>query len=142
MPINIVIRQRISSGMDERAGELRRNMTPTEKILWDQLRTNKLKGLHFRRRQVIDGHVVDFYCHACALIVEIDGDIHDRQIPHDQAGDASLVSRGFTAIRFRNNEVVDNLPVVLQKILDNFRTSQFPFPIREEDKGVRLGEAR
>ncbi len=41
-------------------------MTPAEKILWQELRANKL-GVHFRRQQVIAGFIVDFYCHKAAL---------------------------------------------------------------------------
>jgi very-short-patch-repair endonuclease len=53
-------------------------MTPAEKILWQELRVNKL-GVHFRRQQVIAGFIVDFYCHKAALVIEVDGDIHDLQ---------------------------------------------------------------
>jgi very-short-patch-repair endonuclease len=50
MPVkNIVRGQRVSTKQLEGAKELRREMTPEEKILWKQLRTNKLNGLHFRR---------------------------------------------------------------------------------------------
>ncbi len=71
MPVNnIVIGQKIARGMSERAKELRRNMTPAEKILWEKLRYNRLGGLQFRRQQIIDGYIVDFYCHIKALIIE------------------------------------------------------------------------
>jgi very-short-patch-repair endonuclease len=51
-------------------------MTPTEKILWQELRANKL-CVHFRWQQVVAGFIVDFYCHKADLVVEVDGDIHD-----------------------------------------------------------------
>ena len=57
-------------------------MTPAEKILWNELRANKL-GVHFRRQQVIAGFIVDFYCHKAGLVVEVDGDIHDLQKEED-----------------------------------------------------------
>ncbi len=127
MPVNnIVIGQKIPRELNERAKELRRNMTPAEKILWDQLRTNKLKGFHFRRQQVIDGYIVDFYCHAFSLIIEIDGDIHKQQVEYDAERDAHLVARGFTVLRFRNDEVVNDLPVVLEKILIACQSSDPP----------------
>jgi very-short-patch-repair endonuclease len=47
-------------------------MTPEEKILWQHLRANRLQGYHFRRQQIIDGFIADFYYHATALVVEID----------------------------------------------------------------------
>ena len=57
-------------------------MTPAEKILWEELRANKL-GVHFRRQQVISGFIVDFYCHKAALVLEVDGDVHDLQQEED-----------------------------------------------------------
>lgn len=104
--------------MRERAKELRREPTPEEKILWFQLRTNKLNGLHFRRQQIIDGYLADFYCHAHALIVEVDGGIHETQVEYDAERDAHLSSRGFRILRVTNEEVNQNLALVLRKILD------------------------
>ncbi len=57
-------------------------MTPAEKILWEELRANKL-GVHFRRQQVIQGFIVDFYCHQAGLVVEVDGDVHDLHKEED-----------------------------------------------------------
>jgi len=65
--------------------------TPAEKILWQELRANKLR-VHFRGQQVIAGLLVDFYCHKAGLVVEVDGDIHDLQ----QEGDARR-ELGFSA---------------------------------------------
>jgi very-short-patch-repair endonuclease len=127
MPVNnIIIGQKIPYELNERARELRRNMTFAEKILWNQLRTNKLKEFHFRRQQVIDGYIVDFYCHAFSLIIEIDGDIHKQQVEYDAERDAHLISRGFNVLRFKNDEVVNNLPDVLEKILIACQPSDSP----------------
>jgi len=57
-------------------------MTPAEEILWQELRGNKI-GVHFRRQQIIAGFIVDYYCHKAALVVEVDGDIHDLQQEED-----------------------------------------------------------
>jgi very-short-patch-repair endonuclease len=77
MPIqNIVHGQRVTKEKLQRAKELRREMTPAEKILWQELRANKV-GVHFRRQQVIAGFIVDFYCHKASLVIEVDRDIHD-----------------------------------------------------------------
>ena len=65
-------------------GRKRRDLTLAEKILWQELRGNKL-GVHFRRQQVIAGFIVDFYCHMAALVLEVDGDIHDLQQEEDTA---------------------------------------------------------
>ena len=61
------------------AKRLRREMTPAERALWRALRRNALDGLHFRRQQVIEGFIVDFYCDAVKLAIEIDGKPHEEQ---------------------------------------------------------------
>jgi very-short-patch-repair endonuclease len=73
MPVkNIIPGQKVTKEKLQRAKELRREMTPAEKLLWNELRANKL-GVHFRRQQVIAGFIVDFYCHKVGLVVEVDG---------------------------------------------------------------------
>ena len=123
MPVkNIVIGQGVSSEMYARSKELRRVMTPAETILWKELRTNKLNGLHFRRQQVIDRFIVDFYCHQYELIVEVDGDIHELQKGYDAERESYLNERGFRVIRFRNEEIMNDLQGVLKKILSECET--------------------
>ena len=116
MPIkNIIPGQKVTKEKQERARELRREMTPAEKILWKELRANKL-GVHFRRQQVIQGFIVDFYCHKSALVVEVDGDIHDLQQEEDERREKALSELGLRVVRFKNDEVVRNLMVVVTKI--------------------------
>src|SRR3990172_174929 len=106
MPIkNIVRGQKVSPEMLGRAKELRREMTPAEKILWKYIKANRLNGLHFRRQQVVHGYFPDFYCHQHELIVEVDGDIHDLQPEYDAEREAYLISLGFRIIRFTNEEI-------------------------------------
>jgi len=105
--------------MYERAKSLRREMTPAEKILWKELRTNKMNGLHFRRQQIIDKFIVDFYCDQHALILEVDGGIHDLQKEFDAEREADLTARGFRVIRFTNQEIFKDLPTVLKKIVES-----------------------
>ena len=119
MPVkNIVRGQSVSYEMYERAKKLRREMTPAEKILWKELRTNKLNGLHFRRQQIVHGYFADFYCHQHELIVELDGAIHELQKEYDAEREEYLVALGFRIIRFANEDITVNLKGVLQKIVD------------------------
>jgi len=119
MPVkNIVRGQSVSYEMYERAKKLRREMTPAEKILWKELRTNKLNGLHFRRQQIVHGYFADFYCHQHELIVELDGRIHELQKEYDAEREEYLVALGFRIIRFANEDITRNLKGVLQKIVD------------------------
>jgi very-short-patch-repair endonuclease len=114
---NIVIGQKVDASKIQRAKELRREMTPAESLLWQRVRARRLNGFHFRRQQVIDGFIVDFYCHAAGLVVEIDGGIHDRQVDYDTQRDRILAARGLRVLRFENRECVENLEGVLGRIL-------------------------
>ena len=116
MPVkNIIPGQTVTKEKLQRAKELRRDMTPAEKILWQELRANKL-GVHFRRQQVIAGFIVDFYCHKAALVIEVDGDIHDLQQEEDARREKVLREMRLRVVRFRNEEVVKNLSAVVGKI--------------------------
>ena len=116
MPIKIIIPgQRVTKVKLQRAKELRSDMTPAENILWQELRANKL-GVHFRRQQVIAGFIVDFYCHKAALVVEVDGDIHDLQQEEDARREKVLIEMGLTVARFRNEDVIKALPIIVERI--------------------------
>jgi very-short-patch-repair endonuclease len=117
MPVIYTIRgQKVNPEKAELARRLRRNMTPAEKALWQALRANQLDGLHFRRQQVIAGYIADFYCHAAALIVEVDGPVHAGQKVADQERSEGLAGLGFEVIRFTNGQVLEELPRVLEEI--------------------------
>jgi very-short-patch-repair endonuclease len=99
-----------------RAKELRRAMTPHEGTLWKRLRGNRLAGLHFRRQQIIDGFIVDFYCHQAGVVVELDGSAHSKQVDYDQARSDWLRARGLQVLRFTNAEIESDLARVLARI--------------------------
>ncbi len=113
---NLISGQKVTPEKGQRAKELRREMTREETVLWEHLRANRLAGLHFRRQQVIDGFIVDFYCHAAGLVVEIDGEIHQQQIPYDTERDAIVAARGLRILRIRNHEIWEDLAGVLGRI--------------------------
>jgi very-short-patch-repair endonuclease len=116
MPVkNIVTNQKVTAQKLHRAKELRREMTPAEKILWEELRANKL-GVHFRRQQIIQGFIVDFYCHRAGLVIEVDGDVHDLQKEEDERREKVLTEMGLRIVRFGNDEVVRDLSAVVGKI--------------------------
>jgi very-short-patch-repair endonuclease len=78
-------------------------MTSAEKILWQELRPNKL-GVHFRRQQIIAGFIVDFYCHKAGMVVEVDGDIHDLQQEEDARREKVLSEMGLRIVLFGGEE--------------------------------------
>ena len=108
--------RRIAPGKLALARSLRRNMTPAERLLWEQLRADKFRGIGFRRQHVIAGFVVDFYCHAARLAVEVDGGIHAQQQAEDAAREAALGAFGVRVIRFINDAVLHDMSGVLCSI--------------------------
>ena len=116
-PPRIITGQRIKPAKKQRSRELRKTMTEEERILWEHLRDNRL-GVRFRRQQVIDGFIVDFYCHSAGLIVEVDGGIHEGQKEYDEERGKKLDARGVRELRFRNHEVRHELDKVLERITE------------------------
>ena len=100
------------------AQQMRRLPTPAEAKLWACLRAGRLRSLHFRRQQVIDGFVVDFYCHAAGLVVELDGAVHRDQADYDAERTQILEERGLHILRFANSRVEWDCPAVLREIAE------------------------
>ncbi|MBD0368129.1 MAG: endonuclease domain-containing protein [Flavisolibacter sp.] len=96
---------------------LRKNMTPAEKMLWDRFYKNQL-GVRIRRQHPIGKYIADFYCHEAKLIIEIDGDIHliKENKEYDIGREVCLNEFGIEIIRFTNDEVMNNVEEVIQKI--------------------------
>jgi very-short-patch-repair endonuclease len=118
-----------SSETIERAKELRMNMTPAEAYLWSQLRRKSMNGFRFRRQHPVSRFIVDFYCHAGRLVIEIDGNIHDtsQQKEHDLDRSYELEKLGLRVIRFTNAQVFDENALVLRTIwlhLENKTTNK------------------
>lgn len=123
---NIVIGQKVDPTKVQRARELRSKMTEEEKTLWEALRANRLEGLHFRRQQIIEGFIVDFYCHAASLVIEVDGEVHDQQAEADRGRDQILAAKGFSILRLTNREIRENITAVLARITSACRESLSP----------------
>ena len=100
--------------------ELRTEHTPAEKLLWAQLRNKKLNGLKFRRQHPLNKFVVDFYCREKKLVVELDGGVHDVKVnkEYDEARTQMLSGLDIYVLRFRNEEVISNIELVLMKIVE------------------------
>ncbi len=94
----------------EKRRTLRANMTGEEKILWEKLRSKKL-GFKFKRQYSIGPYVVDFYCSAKKIAIEVDGEVHgtNTAIEYDKEREEFIKSFGIKIIRFSNEEVRGNL---------------------------------
>ena len=106
------------AGIFKKAKSLRGSMTESEKILWKHIKNRKLGGMKFRRQHPLDIFVADFYCHKKKLIIELDGGIHDSldQIEYDNERSFELEEKGYKIIRFRNETVLNDINIVLEKI--------------------------
>ena len=113
MTKNIIKGQYISENKRILAKQFRQEMTPTEKIIWEKVRDNRL-GAKFRRQQIIAGFIADFYCHSASLAIEIDGATHDAVA--DAERDAIFAGLGIQILRITNQEIYANLQKVEEKI--------------------------
>jgi very-short-patch-repair endonuclease len=100
------------------ANKLRANATPHERILWRALKGLPLHGTHFRRQAPIGPYVVDFFCPAKHLILELDGGHHndDETAKCDHERQLWLEREGYRVVRFWNSEITSNLNGVLERI--------------------------
>ncbi|WP_197036065.1 endonuclease domain-containing protein [Fischerella sp. PCC 9605] len=113
--------------MIEVARQFRKEPTLSEAILWQTLRNRKLEGRKFRRQQPIGNFIVDFFCAAERLIVEVDGEIHESQKILDQQRQELLESLGLRFVRINSHLVENNLSVALDTIRQAL-TANSPHP--------------
>ncbi len=97
----------------------RKYPTPAEDVFWNVVQSKKLEGFKFSRQHIIGNYITDFVCLKKNLIVEIDGLIH--QLPENKTSDEErttwLNTKGFTVIRFTNEEVLFETDKVLHTTL-------------------------
>lgn len=110
---------RSSKGMQARAREMRRAMTPAERKLWSQLRLKQGDGAHFRRQHAVGPYIVDFFCAKAKLVIEVDGDSHGN--PEQEEYDAERTvwldeQKDYLVIRFWNDDVLNALDGTMQVI--------------------------
>jgi very-short-patch-repair endonuclease len=108
------------------AKRLRKNSTDAEKALWLHLRAKQFRGVKFRRQAPIGRYVVDFVCHARKLVIEVDGGQHAADKSRDQERELWLTEQGYSIMRFWNNEILENIEGVLEKIEEKLSPSPSP----------------
>ena len=118
----------------ERARSLRRALTPAESRLWTRTRGRRLGGFKFARQEPIDRSPPPFppplagegqgggVCRERRLIIELDRGRH-AESPEDRHRDRALCVLGYRVIRICNNDVVENLDGVLQRLLSELENS-------------------
>ena len=102
----------------EIAKKLRKRQTEAENLLWKYLRGNRIKNVKFRRQYPIGRYIADFYCIKQRLAIELDGKIHDEidRQEYDLIRQSGIESRNIKVLRFRNEEVMNNIKEVLERI--------------------------
>ncbi|HWD50343.1 MAG TPA: endonuclease domain-containing protein [Rhizomicrobium sp.] len=112
------------------ARKLRDEATETERKMWSLLRRRQLQELRFRRQQPIGPYIVDFFCPAAKLIVELDGGQHgeDEAVIYDLARTEWLEAQGYRVLRFWNLDFLKNPEVVLEGIWRAILESGTPLP--------------
>jgi len=98
------------------ARQLRKRQTKAEKIVWELIRDRKFKGLKFRRQHVIEGFILDFYCHEIRLGIEVDGSIHLKQKDYDKLRQEIIEAEGIRILRITNRELKERKRSIIDRL--------------------------
>ena len=103
---------------------LRKNQTEAERKFWEIVRNRQIKGRKILRQYAIifdygeskRFFIADFICLETGLVIEIDGKIHLRQQDYDEIRSHIINRLGYKVIRFKNEEVLENIGKVKEKL--------------------------
>ena len=100
------------------AKKLRKDMTLSEVLLWQELKGKQMLGFNFDRQRPIDEYIVDFYCKDLQLAIEIDGESHTHEevAENDKIRQKRLEGLGVRFLRFDDLEVKREMGYVLNEI--------------------------
>src|SRR4030065_1456669 len=107
-----------NANLKDKACQLRKNLTDSEKSLWSRLRNKQFLGIQFYRQKPIGKHIVDFFAPRAKLVVEVDGSQHveDKHAQKDRSRDDYLASFGLKVLRFNSREVLKESDAVVEVI--------------------------
>lgn len=105
-PQGVIRNQKINPKKLELARQFRKNPTENEDVVWQMLRNRQIKNLKWRRQQVIDGFIADFYCAELNVVLEIDGSVHDKEEvkEYDAYRTSVFESKGIRIFRLKNED--------------------------------------
>ena len=117
--------------LKDKARELRKHSTDSERALWARLRGRQLLGIQFYRQKPIGNYIVDFYAPKAKLIVEVDGSQHlqNDHIERDKSRDTYLAGLGLEVLRFDSREVLketDCVAAVILKTIEQHLAPKIP----------------
>jgi very-short-patch-repair endonuclease len=99
-----------------------------ERLLWFALRGRRFAGHKFRRQVPIGHYIADFACWDASLIVELDGGQHGEHVAADQRRTEWFLRNGWRVLRFWNNDVIENMEGVLQRVAQELTIAPRPHP--------------
>lgn len=110
--------ERYNSKLKGLSRTLRTNLTDSEQVLWQHIRRKQIQGVQFYRQKPLLAFIVDFYCPAAKLVIELDGSQHydEEHRNKDQARDDTLAELGLQVLRFDNRQVLLETDAVLAVI--------------------------
>jgi very-short-patch-repair endonuclease len=117
------------------AERYRKQQTKAEKILWQHLKKLRSEGFVFRRQHPIDLFIADFYCHRIKLVIEVDGEIHEKvEVKEFDEGRTGEIEKfGIKVIRFNNDQVTSDVASVLNQIQKSISELASPSLVGEGD---------
>ena len=94
-----------------RARAMRKVMTEPEVMLWSRLRGRGPDKPSFRRQHPFGSYILDFYCPAARLAVEVDGATHwdEAAQARDEARDGWLMIQGIQVYRIPASRIYQDL---------------------------------
>lgn len=123
---NRMIKQKLRTQQLARqlASDLRKNMTETEQVLWNKLRSRQFMGFKFLNQHPlfynlnnrVKFFIADFYCHQIRLVIEVDGGIHETQEDYDILRSELLATKNIRVARIKNVELGENINKVLIRL--------------------------
>ena len=116
--------------------QLRHDMTDAERLLWKRLCRKQLDGWKFRRQHGLGDFVMDFYCPIIKLCIEVDGGIHDEPDVHqkDVRRTEFLEKQGIRVLRFKNEEIENNIDDVVNRIKEYIKSNQWNIRFQKKER--------
>ncbi len=114
-------------------------MSPPEVLLWLRVRRNLL-GYVVKRQQPFAGYVLDFYIAKLGVAIEVDGQIHEFQVQHDELRDSKLEALGLIIIRIPARRIFEDLPSVMESLrfrLNEIEEYRVENPVPKRPKKAR-----
>jgi len=118
----------------------RKNATKTENILWYEVLKNKKTGFKFLRQKPLDRFILDFYCKELLLVIEVDGNSHDKKKNYDEARDKFLRNLNIETLRISTEDIMTNLNKVsyeIKKFIEARKVSLFKGKTGLSGKGLK-----